>query len=377
MMNTRGMEARRILFTDDGAQIHTYRLRALRDNEVLVRSRCSLVSIGTETTLYLHRPARKSDRTRQDAETGTGADEWDFDDYGEGETWDMERNRRFPGYSLAGDVVARGPAVRDLEVGDRVVALHHHADLAICPVRDDIILRIPDVVSYEQATFCVLGSVALHAIHRSKLQIGEDVTVMGAGLVGLLTLQLAALAGARPVVSVDLSPARLKLARRLGADVTVNPNREDLVARVRDATGGRGASCTIEAVGHPAVLQSCMRVCRPGARIVVMGAIVGTAELDMYSEFVFRELTLIASQQPRNPVRDSIYYHLTGQQNRRTLLGMIGAGAIEVDDLITHRYRFSQAPDVYRLLGESRAADSDASGNVNRDMIGVLFDWSD
>ena len=369
-MNVEGMPARRIVFTDQGAQLREYRLRALRPGEVLVKARCSLVSIGTETTLYLSR------RWQAGSAAASGdSDEWDFDDYGAGETWDMERNRSFPGYALAGDVIARGEAVKDLEVGDRVIALHHHADLAICPVRPEIILKIPDGVGYEESTFCVLGSVAAHAIHRAHLQLGEDVVVMGAGLVGLLTLQLARLAGGRPIVAVDLSSRRLELAARLGADHTINPNHEDLVARVREVVGREGAGCTIEAVGNAAVLQACMRVCAPGARVVVMGAIVGKVTLDMYSEFIFRELTLIASQQPRNPVQDSIYYHLTGQSNRRTLLDMIRTDTINVRDLITHRYPYTEAPEVYRLLGEAKTADYDAKGDVHRDMIGVVFDW--
>ena len=366
------MKARRITFGDNGAEIRAYELQALRSNEVLVKARCSLVSIGTETTLY-HSRRWQAAASKLDAKD----DLWDFDDYGGGATWDMERNRRFPGYSLAGDVIARGDAVEDLEIGDRVIALHNHADFAICPVRSDFILKIPDGVSYEDSTFCVLGSVALHAIHRAQLRLGEDVVVMGAGLVGLLTLQLAKLAGGRPVISVDLSMRRLELASRLGADFTLNPNREEPVSRIREWIGGEGANCTIEAVGNPAVLQSCMRVCAPGARIVVMGAIVGTVELDMYSEFIFRELTLIASQQPRNPVKDSIYYHLTGQQNRQTLLDMIRTQSINTQDLITHRFSFSDAPEVYRLLGEAKAADYDAEGDVHRDMIGVLFNWQE
>jgi threonine dehydrogenase-like Zn-dependent dehydrogenase len=200
---------------------------------------------------------------------------------------------------------------------------------------------------------------------------------MGAGLVGLLTLQLAKAAGASPVISVDLSPTRLELARRVGADHTINPNAEDPAALVREILGSEGASCTIEAVGNPAVLQSCMRVCAPGARVVVMGAIVGKVELDMYSEFIFRELTLIASQQPRNPVQDTIYYHFTGQRNRQILLDQIRTGAINVRDLLTHRYPYTQAPEVYGKLGEAKTADYDARGDVNRDMIGVLFEWEE
>jgi threonine dehydrogenase-like Zn-dependent dehydrogenase len=203
---------------------------------------------------------------------------------------------------------------------------------------------------------------------------GEDVVVMGAGLVGLLAMQLARIAGAHPVIAVDLSPSRLELALRTGADLAINPRTEDLVRTVRECVGGDGAHCTIEAVGNPAVLQQCMSVCAPGARVVVMGAIVGKVTLDLYSEFVFRELTLIGSQQPRNPVVDSIYYHETGQANRTALLDMISRGTLKVHDLITHRYSWRKAPEVYRALGEAKNADYDGSGDVHRDMVGVLFD---
>jgi threonine dehydrogenase-like Zn-dependent dehydrogenase len=375
-MRVEGMSAHRIVFGEGGAELREYTLPALRPKEMLVRTRCSLVSVGTESTLYVSRrwnPAPEGGAAG--AADGT-EDRWDFEDYGSGETWDMERNRRFPGYALAGDVIAAGEEVAGYAVGDRVVALHHHADLAICPALPFITLRIPDGVSYEDATFCVLASVSMHALHRGELRIGEDVVVMGAGLVGLLATQLARIGGAHPVIAVDLSPRRLELARRMGADATIDPKREDLVRRVRECVGGEGAHLTIEAVGNPAVLQQCMRVCAPGARVVVMGAIVGTVTLDLYSEFVFRELTLIGSQQPRNPVVDSIYYHRTGQANRKALLDMIARGTLEVHQLITHRLSWREAPEVYRALGQAKNADYDGSGDVHRDLVGVIFDWT-
>jgi len=368
------MQARRIVFGSQGAELREYPLRSLRRGEILVKSRCSLVSIGTETTLYL------GDRWGADAAThetdDPEVDEWGFDDYGGGDTWDMARNRRFPGYAIAGDVIDVGEGVDDYLPGDRVVVLHHHADYAIVPTHPSITLPIPDDVSYEAATLCVLGSVSLHAIHRADIKLGDDVVVMGAGLVGLLAMQLARLSGAGPVIAVDLSPERLAVALRVGADHVIDPRNGDLVESVRAFLGGSGTGCTIEAVGNPAVLQACMQVSAPGARVVVMGAIVGKVELDLYSEFVFRELTLIAAQQPRNPVEESIYYRYTGQRNRRTMLSLIARNVINVDDLLTHRFKAEDAPRVYQLLGAAKTADYDAQGDVNREMIGVIFEWS-
>jgi len=367
------MNARRVVFGSEGAELRAYPLRALRPGEILIKSRCSLISIGTETTLYLS--SRWGQSEPVDA-VGSEVDEWGFDDYGQGDTWDMARNRRFPGYAVAGDVVAVADGVEEFKPGDRVVALHHHADYAIVSTHPAITLRIPEGVTYEAATLCVLGSVSLHAIHRADIKLGEETVVMGAGLVGLLAVQLAKLSGAYPVISVDLSAERLAVASRVGADHVINPNEEDLVASVRRYLGGSGTRCTIEAVGNPAVLQACMQVSAPGGRIVVMGAIVGKVELDLYSEFVFRELTLIAAQQPRNPVEESIYYRFTGQRNRQTLLSLISRDSINVADLLTHRYKADDAPAVYELLGHAKAADYDAQGDVNRGMIGVVLEWS-
>jgi threonine dehydrogenase-like Zn-dependent dehydrogenase len=113
-----------------------------------------------------------------------------------------------------------------------------------------------------------------------------------------------------------------------------------------------------------------------------MGAIVGRVELDLYSEFVFRELTLVASQQPRNPVQDSIYYHFTGQRNRQTMLDLIRRGAVNVRDLLTHRAPYTEAPELYRRLGEAKRADRIRAaepgrrrGDAGPDMIGVLLEW--
>ncbi len=174
-MKAAEIEARRVVFTDRGAELLKHRLRDLRAGEVLVQARCSLISVGTETTLYVSQRWNESRAGMPDREEpNSDAAEWDFDDYGSGERWDIERNRQFPGYAMAGDVIEIGPGVADFEVGDRVLALHHHADFAICPTHPSITLKIPDGLGYEEATFAVLGSVGLHAVNRANLRLGES-----------------------------------------------------------------------------------------------------------------------------------------------------------------------------------------------------------
>lgn len=368
--------ARKVVFVGTGARISEYPLKGPGPGEILIRTHCSLISVGTETTLLVSDRWSQPDQPADPAASPESDDDWSFDNYSGGDHWDMEGNRRYPGYAVSGHIVTTGHGVRGLSAGDRVVALHHHADYAVCSSHPSITLPIPDGVSDADAAYTVLGSVALHAVNRANLKLGESVAVFGAGVVGQLVVQLAKMNGASPVIAVDLSDERLELAERLGADSVVNSTRSDPAGHIRGCTSGRGTDCTIEAVGNPAVLQSCMRSTAVGGRVVVMGAIVGPVELDMYSEFIFRELTLIAAQQPRNPVQDTIYYHQTAQRNRRLILDLIRTGRLNVQQLTTHRFSAEQAPRVYEALAAAKNADYDGAGGVNRDMVGVVLDWN-
>lgn len=367
------IEAKKLVFTGEEAILESYRIEKLKDDEILVKTKYSLISIGTETTLYIK---KRWNTDKTDVSTSKHQNSgWDFDNYGKGDKWDLDKNMKCPGYALAGDVIEVGEKVTDFKIGDRVISLQNHCNYAVCSTKPWHTLKIPDGVSYEESTFSVLASVALHGIRRSNIRLGEDIVIMGAGLVGLLLIQFAKKSGAYPIISVDLCQERLELAKKLGADFIINPDKNDLVEKVRKYIGQEGTNCTIEAVGNPRVLQNCLKISAPGARVVVMGAILGEISLDLYNEFVFRELNLIAAQQPRNPTEDTIYYHFTGQRNRLYSLDLLKRGELNVKDLITHRFKYIEASKVYALLGQAKNADYDAKGNVNRDMIGVLLEW--
>ncbi len=273
-------------------------------------------------------------------------------------------------------MIDTGEKAEGFKVGDRVVSLHNHSSYAVCSAKPWHTMKIPDGVSCEDSTFSVLASVAIHGIRRANIRLGEDVVIMGAGLVGLLLLQFAVKSGAYPVISVDICPERLELAKKLGANYTINPEDEDIVQKVREYTGQEGTNCTIEAVGNPQVLRNCLKISAPGARVVVMGAILGEASLDLYNEFVFRELNLIAAQQPRNPTHDTIYYHFTGQKNRQYALELLQRGELKVKDLLTHKFHYTQAAEVYSILGRCINENCDSDERKSRDMIGVLLEWS-
>lgn len=360
-MKSLNINAQRVTFTDSGAELEPFTITECPSDRIVVRSRCSSISAGTETLLYL-----KKWNTDPNV---------DYERVRLGYLWDMEEARKDPGYALAGDVIEVGDDVQGFQVGDRVITMVGHADYAVCPTEPWRTLKIPDKVTYEEASLVVLASVALHGVRRAKLELGEDLVIMGAGIVGLFAVQFANLCGASPIVSVDLNDSRLELAKVLGADYAVNPSRQDLVQTVKDNIGSDGVTCTIDATGNPSVLQSGLRIARTGGRVVVVGAAVGATVLDMFNDFMIKELQLIAAQQPANPTQETAYYRFTQQKCRQMILDMIANRTIRVDELITHRFDYKSVPAVYDMLGNAKAADLQGQ-SVNREMIGVLLDWA-
>jgi 2-desacetyl-2-hydroxyethyl bacteriochlorophyllide A dehydrogenase len=191
------------------------------------------------------------------------------------------------GHEPAGEVVAVGPGVRNLRVGDRVLAHFYvvgrvgfeidggYADYLRLPATS--FLRLAPGIGFEEGA--ILGDAvgtAFHALYRrGHLRPGETALIMGAGGVGLHVVQMARAMGAR-TVAVDLSPAKLTLAREHGADHTVRYT-EDYEEQVRSALDGGGPHLVVETVGRPETLEANLRLLRPGGRLVIVGYVPGTS----------------------------------------------------------------------------------------------------
>jgi 2-desacetyl-2-hydroxyethyl bacteriochlorophyllide A dehydrogenase len=178
--------------------------------QALVRTLCTLISTGTELT----------------ALTG---------DFPPNSAW--ARYVRYPwtaGYSHVGEVEAVGPGVEAVQPGDRLASHAPHGDRAVVTVARAE--RVPDGVSPEEAAFLPLAQITLNGLRQSEVVFGESVVILGAGLIGQLTARYCRLAGARPVILVDQSEARLARAADLGC-VLVHPREEGQVeAAVRSET---------------------------------------------------------------------------------------------------------------------------------------------
>jgi L-iditol 2-dehydrogenase len=157
-----------------------------------------------------------------------------------------------------------------------------------------ILYRLPDDLSFERAAMVEALSIAFHAVSRTPLPLDATAVVVGAGMIGLLVVQVLRNAGCRQVIAVDLDQERLDAAVRLGATQGLRSDRDDVTGAVRDLTEGRGAEAAFEVAGLTPTIQLATNVVRKGGTVTLVGNLSPIVELPLQS-IVTRELTLIAS----------------------------------------------------------------------------------
>ncbi len=261
-----------------------------------------------------------------------------------------------PGYSWVGRVVEAGADLSGYAAGDRVVAGLQHVSAALHPSENRAMSKVespeklPDDVSDEAGTFVSLADVSLHAVRRAQPYIGDAVAVWGAGVVGQLILQFARMAGAHPIVAVDLDDERLKIARTSGATHTVNAGRDDAVAGVREATDGKGARAVFMATRTPRVLPDCMRAADNGGTIAITGSAPGPVELETQVDLLRRELTIFGTYQAFYPHEPYHKFQWPRPRNREYVIDLLARGELRVDHLISHRVPYTDAPEMYAMI---------------------------
>lgn len=207
------------------------------------------------------------------------------------------------------------------------------ADYISVPAR--IVYHLPDQLTFEHAAMIEAVSVAVHAVGLTPIGLGDTAVVFGAGMIGLLVIQAARLAGCTRVIAVDPDSARLALAGQLGAAELLNPKEVDVPAAVRDLTAGRGADIAFEVVGAPQPFQTAVASVRKGGAVTLVGNIAPTVELPLQS-VVTREIKLIGS--------------CASSGEYPVCIDLLGRGAIKVEPLISAVAPLSDGPAWFERL---------------------------
>ncbi|MBV8436597.1 MAG: galactitol-1-phosphate 5-dehydrogenase [Silvibacterium sp.] len=242
--------------------------------------------------------------------------------------YDGSSGRRIPplvmGHEAAGTVAEVGQGVRQFSPGDRVTfdstvycgecEYCRTGDVNLCDNRqvvgvscgdyrrhgafaeyvvvpERIVYRLPDSLPFSEAAMLEAISVGLHAVREAGLKGGETALVIGAGMIGLLTLQAARAGGCSRVFVADIDPSRLALAREMGADEVLQASGTDLVAQVQRLTGGKGVDVVFEAVGRNETVAGAIDSVRKGGTVVLIGNITPEVKLPL-QKVVSRQIRL-------------------------------------------------------------------------------------
>jgi len=249
------------------------------------------------------------------------------------------------GYALVGRVLDTGPDVGSPAPGDTVFVHHPHQDAFVVPAGAPVCL--PDGLDPLLGVFAANLETALNVVHDAPLRLGETALVFGQGVVGLLVSRLLALSGVR-VLAVDPLEKRRGLALAGGAHEAFEPG-EDLAARLREATAGRGADVAFEVSGAGVALQAAIdSVADEGTVVVASWYGTKPVSLALGGRFHRGRVRLRSSQVGRLNPGLSARWDRT--RRTETVVGLLGR--LRLGDLVSHRIPFGEAPEAYRLVDE-------------------------
>ena len=270
---------------------------------------------------------------------------------------------QYPGYSNAGIVINIGQKVKEFKPGDRVVSKGGHSSHIL--VSHDKVLKIPTEVSFDEAVFFSLGSIALQGVRKAGIELGESIVVIGQGLIGLLALQLAKLCGGMPIIAIDLHDYRLDLSLKLGADYIMNPRKVNLEKEIAEITENKGADITIEASGNPNAIPLALKLTGKLGRVVLLGSPRGLSKVNFYSDVHKKGISIIGAHASIRPQRESFRHLWTDRDDSTLILSLFKRKKLKVRELITTRFRYTEAKRAYNLLMQERG-----------DVLGIILDWS-
>ncbi|MEM4704587.1 MAG: alcohol dehydrogenase catalytic domain-containing protein [Candidatus Bathyarchaeia archaeon] len=277
------------------------------------------------------------------------------------------------GHEPAGVIAEKGSLVKDFEVGDRVFVHHHVAclkchyclrgDYTLCKQFHETnidpggfaeyfrvpaanlqldTLKIPDTLSFDEATLIEPAACCLRALKKCSLQRGDVVVVVGAGATGIIHVALSKILGAAKVFVSDLFDYRLDVAEKFGADCLVNPQRESLAEAVEAETSNRGADLVVVTAPSLEAYQTGLKVCRKGGKLCVFAPTKPGVHMRLSpKELFFSEVQIIPS-------------YSTSHLETRAVAELMASRKLDLRRLITHRFPLDETAKAFKTALESR-----------------------
>jgi len=286
------------------------------------------------------------------------------------------------GHEVAGVVDEIGPGVTTVKAGDQV-AVHYLITCGTCDlcrsgnenfcsdcrmigktidggfaeyivVPQANAIAVPSDVPIEYAALAGDAiATPYHAVKLAPVKEGDRVMILGLGGLGIHAVQLPRLFGAATVIAVDVSEAKLVLARQLGADHTINPVREDMAAAIRRVTAGKGVDVAIELIGLKETLEAAVQSLAPRGRMVVVGICPDKIEVDSYNDILLKEAVITGNCD-----------HLASDM--REILPLIQQQRLDLSHSVSRRIKLSEINEGFRIL---RSRENDPVRIVITEMV--------
>lgn len=336
----------------------------VKHGHVLIQTTNSLVSLGTEKMLIEFGKANLLEKARQQPERVKMVMNKIKTD-GLVPTVKAVFNKLSQpiplGYCNAGIVLAVGEGIMDIHVGDRVASNGSHAEIVCLP--RNLLTKIPDNVSDQEATFTVIGSIALQGIRLLNPSLGETVVVIGLGLIGLLTAELLKINGCQ-VIGFDINPEKLQIARAKGI-IAIDSSEGDTEKIIRELTAGYGADGVIITASSKTndIISQAAKISRKRGKIIL----IGVTGLDINrADFYEKELTFQVScsygpgrydpaYENKGVEYPLPYVRWTENRNFQTILQLLSSRMLDVKSYISEIVEFENFNNIYSQIGKANS----------------------
>jgi len=269
----------------------------------------------------------------------------------------------FPaGYSAAGIVEAVGEGVSKFTVGDRVAGKMIHSN--IVNVEEELLFSMPDKVDFDEASYIIMGHIAMQAIRKARIELGEACVIFGAGLVGLVAAQFAKANGACPVIQIDQVESKLERALTGGADYVINSKDEDWKEQIKKITNKKGVPVIIESTGFPQPIVDSLQIAANYGRVIILSSTRGNPEINFYRDVHKKGITIIGAHASTCPSNDSYPGFWTQKDNCKTVINLLDSGRISFRHIASEKKHYTEYKEIYQkvLFGDS-------------DYVTTIIDW--
>lgn len=336
----------------------------IKPGYVLIQTKNTLVSLGTEKMLVNFGKASYIDKARQQPEKVKQVlNKIKTDGLKPTlETVFRKLNQPLPlGYCNSGVVIGVGKGVKEFNVGDRVVSNGNHAEVVNVP--ENLVAKIPDNVSFEDASFTVVGAIGLQGIRLINPTFGETIVVTGLGLIGLISAQILKANGCN-VIGIDFDKEKLELASSWGI-TAINAAETDVVKTVETLTNNHGADGVLitASTQTDSIISQSAQMCRKRGRVILVGVIgLNINRSDFYDKEISFQVSCSygPGRYDSNYEEKGLDYPIgfvrwTEKRNFEAILRALSAKSLKVSELITERIELEDYNKVYDNLSKKGA----------------------